>query len=756
MGRVGAACGTLATLVLTALVLATPAAADVVARVGTASGVSLRFVSATATLTAQLGSPVYVLGNKTSHRLTRLRSIRRADASTTYTFATDETGRTMQLTVSRSGHGVAAAWTVLPADGVDYMVVRLAATRAQHFLGGGERRHAVDLRRRIVRLKVWNACQSNAPAPSFMSSSGYGFAVDSPSVGSVAFPGAANGPEFSCQWGTTPCPVASGVAAIQICERGATLGYRVFGGSFTQLQRDLSAVVGRPTLPPPSEFELIKWRDAVAGSADLLDDVAQLQSRGIPIGWELLDNPWETCLGSMTFSPAFPDPAGLVQTLAARGVRLMTWISPDVDPRCGADAGYTGLIPDGDLEAIDLTSPANAAEFERRLRGLLGLGVAGVKGDRGDEVDLEHTGLAAGWGQTLHNSYPVLFERLTAAAAQAAGLRSLPSIFRAGWEGSAPVVSGFWAGDQTGDVHGLRSAIRSAATAGLGGYSTWGSDIGGYISNSLDANVFVRWSQLGAISPVFEVGGDGPQSTFWQFGAATTARFKRSAILHYELFPTLYSLARDAHATGVPIIRALAFEFPNDPRAWTHDLELMVGDDLLAAPVDSDASVVSFPVYLPRGRWIDVFTGASRAGGRTVSRRTTLDDFPLYLRAGAAIPFNLRADDVWTDPWATNELEHAGRAGWLYAPGGSTSVAGFHATARGPDVTLRVIGTKAVQVLVLGRRRPAEVRIGGVHVAARGDLRGRTTGWRLRRGSMPGVLLKLAGGSRVQIRYGRG
>lgn len=752
MGRIVVRCGVLAALFLTP----SAATAGVVAHAVTKGAFSLRFVSGKTALTAQLGSPVYVLGNKTSHRLMGLRSVRRADASTTYTFGTDESGRTMRLTVSKSGRGVSSAWSVLPADGVDYVVVRLKATRRQHFLGGGEQRSTVDLRDQIDRLKVWNTCGSNAPAPWFMSSAGYGFAIDSSSVGSVAFPGAVDGPQFSCQWGTTPCPVESNVEAIQICERGASLAYRIYGGSFAQLQRDAAAFLGHPALPRASEFELIKWRDAVDGSADLLDDVAQLQSRGIPIGWELLDNPWETCLGSMTFSSDFPDPAGLVRTLAARGVRLMTWISPDVDPRCGADAGYTGLFPDGDLETIDLTSAANAAEFEQRLERLLRLGVAGVKGDRADEVDLEHTGLAGGSGQTLHNTIPVRFEQLTADAAHAAGLPSLPSIFRAGWLGSAPVASGFWGGDQTGDLHGLRTATRSAATAGLGGYSTWGSDIGGYISGDLDPNVFVRWSQLGAVSPVFEVGGNGPQSTFWEFGAATTARFKASAILHYELFPTLYSLAQRAHVTGIPILRPLAFGYPDDAQAWRHDLELMVGGDLLAAPVDSAAAVLSFPVYLPRGRWVDVFTGASNAGARTVSRRTTLDDFPLYLRAGTAIPFNLRADKVWSEPWGTNELTHPGRIGWLYAPGGSTSVAGLHATAKGSDVDLRVTGTKEVQVLVLGRRVPAEIRIAGHRIAARSDLRGTVRGWNLRTGSLPGVLLKLTGGSRVQIRFRKG
>lgn len=748
----------LAAVVVTAATsLAPTAAADIVTQAVRAQPFSVSYTMGGRRLTGDGGGPAYVLGDGSRHRITRLLKTQRlAAARSTYTFATDEPGRTVRLSLSRGNGGVRAAWSVEPADGVDYVVVELAATRSQHFLGGGERRSAVDLRREIVRLKVWNGCGSNAPAPWYLSSSGYAVLVDSSSVGSVAFPGAVDGPAFSCQWGTTPCPIASNVEAVQICERGSELGYRVFGGTFEQLQRSITAVVGHPALPSPTQFELIKWRDSVSGTSELLDDVAALRSRGIPIGWELLDNPWEACLGSLSFDPAaFPDPAGLIQSLRASGVRLMTWISPIVDPRCGAAAGYERLIPaGGGVDTIDLTDESNRVELQRRLAALLALGVAGFKGDRGDEVDLEHTSLAGGWGQALHNLYPVLFEQTVARAADEAGLSPLPSLFRAGWVGSASLVSGFWGGDQTGDLHGLRTAIRSAATAGLGGYSTWGSDIGGYISDGLRPDVFVRWAQLGAISPVFEVGGRGPQAQFWEFGDATTALFQKFAILHYELFPYLYGLARVAHVTGVPILRPLAFGYPDDPAAWQQALELLVGNDLLAAPVDREGQTVEFPVYLPKGRWIDVFAGTAHEGGRSLVRRTPLDDFPLYLRAGAAIRFNLRAVRVWSDPWQTDDLERSDRIGWLYAPGGRTATAGLTATAGSHELRLELASsTRAAQVLVLGRRKPAAVEIDGDRLGPRADLRAVSVGWRAQPGPFPGILLKLAPGSRVTIRW---
>jgi alpha-D-xyloside xylohydrolase len=165
---------------------------------------------------------------------------------------------------------------------------------------------------------------------------------------------------------------------------------------------------------------------------------------------------------------------------------------------------------------------------------------------------------------------------------------------------------------------------------------------------------------------------------------------RAAAVLHYELAPLFEGLL----ARGEPVLRPLGFEFPADPGSWTAIYELMVGPDLLAAPVTGGG--VGPSVYLPPGRWLDLFTGATVAGGKTFIRPTPLTQFPLYLRAGAVVPFDLRtATGSW---WGTNELSHAGRAGFL--------------AANGADLDLR--GQPAgVQVFVPAAERPAKVTLGG-------------------------------------------
>jgi alpha-D-xyloside xylohydrolase len=272
------------------------------------------------------------------------------------------------------------------------------------------------------------------------------------------------------------------------------------------------------------------------------------------------------------------------------------------------------------------------------------------------------------------------------------------------------------------------------------------------------------------VSPIFEVGGIGQNSTFWNYGTSTVNAFRGAAVLHYELFPYLYELARAAHATGVPILRPLALEYPNDPAAWAQDLEVLVGHDLLAAPVTSAAPAGSngtavASVYLPRGSWVDLATGTVDPGGAAFDRTTPLAELPLFLRAGAAIPFAARAPLVWAKAWPTNALQLPQRGGWLYAPAqGSTTTATpelgtLRASASGRSVSLDVRGAPAeTQILLATTRIPASVRIGGrtsPRARSAAALRGAADGWTIVRRPFPAIVVKLrpaAGSAHVDLR----
>jgi alpha-glucosidase (family GH31 glycosyl hydrolase) len=211
---------------------------------------------------------------------------------------------------------------------------------------------------------------------------------------------------------------------------------------------------------------------------------------------------------------------------------------------------------------------------------------------------------------------------------------------------------------------------------------------------------------------VMEVGGIGGNATPWTLGPDAMNGLRAAAVLHYELFPYLYGLL----ASHQPVIRPLAFGYPDDEPSWGSNYEFLVGPDLLAAPVTGEGTTPS--VYLPPGGWFDLYTGGLvKGGGAAFTRSTPLLQFPLYARAGAVVPFNLRAaTGSW---WGVDELTHPGRTGFLATDGAELDLTGQ---------------PHDVQIFVPAASRPVHVTIGGHAVA-----------WRWNIGPLPGVVVRLHG-----------
>lgn len=627
------------------------------------------------------------------HFLTKVTSSR----GDVYHVATNEPGRTATVIVARARNGVRISLRLHPTTDVQQIYDSFDTASKDHFLGGGERGAAVDLRGQLLPVKVSSNC-SYAPVPFFASSAGWGLRLASENVAALAFPASQGG--SGCGFGNEPpCAFPSLPERVEVCLKGATLDEDIYVGDFASVLAAYETDAGRPVVPPVSEFGLIKWRDVYGSAAEVLEDISRLRDANIPVGWVLVDNPWEPCVGELTFDPnRFPDPAALIRRVHELGVRFMLWVSPKVV--CSQGYPESGLLGTPDSKTLDLTQPVVVREFERRLRRLVALGIDGVKGDRGDEVDLETH------DASLPNRYPLLYARDVMSVLP----RGSGSIFRAASMGSQAVLPGVWAGDQPGEWIGLQRAIRAGETAAMSGFPSWGSDIGGYSSANLTGDVFARWAQLGAISPVFEVGGTGANATPWTMGNDAMSALRDAAVLHYELFPYFYDLLR----RGEPVLRPLAYGYPDDPEAWKAEFELLVGPDLLAAPVTGAGTTPS--VYLPAGLWVDLNTGATVKGPITFIRSTPLGVLPLYARAGAVVPFDLRSADSW---WGVDELTHPGRAGYL--------------ASNGSGVDLRR-QPRDVQLWVPTPSRPARVTFGGKAVA-----------WSWNDGPLRGVVIRVHG-----------
>ena len=337
------------------------------------------------------------------------------------------------------------------------------------------------------------SCGRSVVTPFFASTGGYGIYYDTDSVGQIQFRGSHDGMTCNDSNSRNPlCKAVSAIDRVQVCFKASSLDYNVFAGTPAQVIAAYRLTVGRMPVPSHAEFALIKWRDSVVGSDEILDDITQLRRLGIPLGSVLLDNPWETdkCLGTLRFDPdRFANPASLIRQVHRSGVRFMVWVSPWVtaSTKCRAlsqfPAGTTFLTPQG-WHAVDFTSELARSAFERRIAALVHLGVDGFKGDRGDETDFEGIAFANGHGTRIHNLYSEQFVRSVLAGARSAGERSPVTMFRAGWTGTVATGAGVWTGDQTPDFGGMQDAIRSLLSLGASGFALTGSDVGGYASGT--------------------------------------------------------------------------------------------------------------------------------------------------------------------------------------------------------------------------------------------------------------------------------
>jgi len=203
--------------------------------------------------------------------------------------------------------------------------------------------------------------------------------------------------------------------------------------------------------------------------------------------------------------------------------------------------------------------------------------------------------------------------------------------------------STIWSGDQAGNWEFIRFHIPSVIGAGLSGYNAATGDVDGIFGGG--AQTQVRDLQWKALTPVWMIiSGWSKQTNLmkqpWIFGDPYTAINRKYMKLKMRLTPYIYTYSREAYDTGVPTVRAMVLEFPNDPVTWSKrtQYQFMSGEWLLVAPVYED-TIVRNDIYLPAGKWIDYWDGREYNGPTTLNAYDApLDKLPMFVKAGAIIP----------------------------------------------------------------------------------------------------------------------
>ena len=473
---------------------------------------------------------------------------------------------------------------------------------------------------------------------------------------------------------------------------------------------DYTALTGRPNRPPLWAFGYWMGRCRYHSRAEM-EGVAQgMVDHDIPCDVLHLDPDWLVVDRLNTDfiwnTDRFGDRAAFVKALDGYGCRLSVWELPYLDPASpryaeAEAAGYLvretgGAIarvrgtptPDGRPRAlIDFTNPRARRWWQDLHADFLADGVAVFKTDFGEGLP-DDAALADGTPpRHAHNLYPLRYNgAVSAVIAERTGRD--PLVWgRSGWAGSHR-YPGQWGGDAESTVAGMRATVRGGLSYALSAPGFWSHDIGGFFGPELTPALYVRWTQLGALSPLMRAHGLRPREP-WVFGPRALAVSREWIRLRYSLLPYLWQVATESAARGWPMLRPCALHDPHDPVATGLDGQFLLGADLLVVPIFDDGDEpVRRRFYVPAGEWTDLLTGERFRGPGWHRVEVPLERMPVLVRDGAVIPrvdlpdrFR-RTDDLIGLPWTLHVFGDADH---------DLRLAGFD----GADTTVRIRGPVA-------------------------------------------------------------
>jgi alpha-D-xyloside xylohydrolase len=230
---------------------------------------------------------------------------------------------------------------------------------------------------------------------------------------------------------------------------------------------------------------------------------------------------------------------------------------------------------------------------------------------------------------------------------------------RSGWAGSQR-YPGQWGGDAESTVVGMQATLRGGLSYATCAPGYWSHDIGGFYGPELTPGLYIRWTQFGALSPLMRAHGLRPREP-WEFGPDALRVCRAWIRLRYSLLPYLWQVGGEVEAVGLPFIRPLCLQYPDDRVALDVDDEYLLGRDILVAPVmDDSMQPVTRTIYLPAGTWYDFFTDERFEGPTFIKRQVSIEEMPVFVRSGAVVPRVLvtpetrNADDLRAEPWTVH------------------------------------------------------------------------------------------------------
>lgn len=487
--------------------------------------------------------------------------------------------------------------------------------------------------------------QMYKPIPFFMSNRGYGMFMHTSAP-------------VTCDFGATY------IGLNKMFMGDENLDLFVFFGEPKDILDEYTDLVGKPGMPPLWSFGTWMSRITYFSEKEGYDVAANIRKNKYPCdvihfdtGW--FDVDWQC---DYKFSEnRFQNPQQMLKDLRSQGFHVCLWQLPYFTPK---NRYFSELIEkdmyvkngNGELPyedvVLDFSNPETVKWYQDKLAGLLNIGVSAIKVDFGEAAPLNGIYASGKSGWYEHNLYPVRYDMAVSEITKKLHNENIMWA-RAAWAGSQRYPL-HWGGDAATTNTGLLGTLRAGLSFGLSGFSFWSHDMGGFVKSTPE-DLYCRWIPFGFLTSHTRAHGAPPTEPWLYDSKRVQDVFRKSAEMKYRLMPYVYAQAKECTEKGLPMLRALFVEFPDDPGAWKVDDEYLFGSQILVAPL-LESGMTGRTVYLPEGKWIDYQTEKVYEGGW---HRIEAGSLPIIMlvRDGSVLPYLKLAQSTAEMDWSKMSLK---------------------------------------------------------------------------------------------------
>ena len=525
--------------------------------------------------------------------------------------------------------------------GRNYMTEQLALDVGESVYGFGERFTPFVKNGQVVEM--WNEDGGTASEiaykniPFYISNKGYGVLVDN--EGDVSF-------EIASEK----------VERLQFSAEGERLDYYVINGSDPKRTVSLyTELTGKPALPPAWSFGL--WL-TTSFTTDYDEETTSgfiqgMADRDIPLHVFHFDCYWMEAYEWCNFTwdaRTFPEPKEMLKRYHDRGLKICVWINPYIGQKSplfreGMEQGYLLKRSNGDvwqtdlwqagMGIVDFTNPAAVTWYQEKLKTLLDMGVDCFKTDFGERIPVRDIVYFDGSDPVkMHNYYPFLYNKAVFELLERERGTGEAVLFARSATVGGQQFPAHWGGDCSASYPSMAETLRAGLSLACAGFGFWSHDMGGF-ENTASADVYKRWCQFGMLSSHSRLHGSGSYRVPWLFDEEACDVLRKFVKAKCALMPYLYRQAVKAHEDGIPMMRPMFLEFPEDRACEPLDRQYMLGDSLMVAPVFKESGEAEY--YLPEGTWYNLLTEARAEGGRWHKEQFDYFSLPLMLRPGSIL-----------------------------------------------------------------------------------------------------------------------